>query len=173
MRPIVVPLPHFNHRPPGTVIDTLVIHAMYAPDCGTDGQFAEINCRALLDANKVASHYAIDRVGSVINYVTPADRAWHAGVSRMPFPHDAREGVNDFSIGVELIASPTSGFTDPQYEQLAFLTEELCRTFPIQAIVGHEEIAPGRKTDPGPLFDWRRYLTSLSRPFTTLHQSSL
>ena len=146
-------LPHFNSRPPGTAIDTIVIHSIYAP-----GSIAPLSAQSvitLLDQNCVASHYAIDRSGSLWTIVPENLRAWHAGESRMPFNDDERTNVNDFSVGVELLARPDQHFSAAQYSALRTLCFELMMRYPIRAIVGHDQIAPARKTDPGKLFNWQ------------------
>lgn len=148
------PLPHFNERPEGTVVDTLVIHSIYAPN--SPDIFHPSMCIALLDENKVASHYLIDREGDIVSLVDIRHRAWHAGPSKMPFTDDNREEVNDFSIGIELIGGETTGFTDKQYDSLINLIAELKERHPLTTIIGHDTIAPDRKIDPGPCFEWNR-----------------
>lgn len=128
--------------------------------------------KAIFEAYGVSSHYAIARDGTVIRFVPDNDRAYHAGRSTMPT--DGREGVNDFSIGIELMAShpnddPTvktkeDAYTEAQYESLNKLIAQLCNDHGIDAVVGHDEIAPGRKTDPGPLFQWDRVRTEDYKP---------
>ncbi|MHC4166556.1 MAG: N-acetylmuramoyl-L-alanine amidase [Planctomycetota bacterium] len=123
-------------------------------------------CKAIFLAYGVASHYLIARDGKVIQLVEDNDIAYHAGRSKMP-GDGAREGVNTFSIGIELISShpdddpavesnPSEAYTAAQYQALDTLLGILCRKHDIKKIVGHDEIAPGRKKDPGPLFDWKR-----------------
>lgn len=153
------PLPHFNDRPQTFAIDTLVVHSMYAKD-HADPTSLEA-CRTVLDACQVSAHYLIARSGEVWKLIDEDKRAWHAGVSKMPFSDDDRENVNHFSIGIELLATETSGFTPEQYESLTRLTLDLLSRHAITSIVGHENIAPGRKTDPGPFFDWPRYRAAL------------
>ncbi|NYT79088.1 1,6-anhydro-N-acetylmuramyl-L-alanine amidase AmpD [Alcaligenaceae bacterium] len=101
----------------------------------------------------VSAHFFIRRDGSVIQFVPTSLRAWHAGVSQ--FEH--RERCNDFSLGIELEGTDTTPFTDEQYSTLNRLTHVLRTRHPLRAVRGHEHIAPGRKTDPGPCFDWARY----------------
>ena len=88
----------------------------------------------------------------------------------MPFGDDSRESVNAFSIGVELVATETSGFTKMQYKHLATLTMDIVARHPIKAILGHDHIAPGRKTDPGPNFDWTHYRQELKNLGIVLDQ---
>lgn len=128
--------------------------------------------KAIFEAYGVSSHYAIARDGTIVRFVPDNDRAHHAGRSTMPT--DAREGVNAFSIGVELMAShpaddptvktPEDAYTEAQYNSLNQLIEFLCAKHGITAVVGHDEIAPGRKNDPGPLFQWERVRTPDYRP---------
>ena len=98
----------------------------------------------------VSSHFFIRRDGSLIQFVPCTKRAWHAGVSKW----EGREKCNDFSIGIELEGSDFEAFEPKQYDTLKLLIESLKITYPIQSVVGHSDIAPGRKTDPGPYFNW-------------------
>ncbi|WOO42991.1 N-acetylmuramoyl-L-alanine amidase [Rubellicoccus peritrichatus] len=122
--------------------------------------------KAIFVAYGVSAHYIIDRDGTIYQLVPDEWVAWHAGVSKMPSPDD-REMVNTFSIGIELLAThpdddpsvkadPENAFTEAQYASLEQLMEKLTTEYPITAVVGHDEIAPDRKKDPGPLFDWSR-----------------
>ena len=106
-----------------------------------------------LEGVRVSAHYLIRRDGTLIQYVDPDKRAWHAGVSSWK----GRERCNDFSIGVELEGADDVPFTEHQYATLASLTKDLFARFGTLDIAGHSDIAPGRKTDPGPWFDWERY----------------
>jgi AmpD protein len=106
--------------------------------------YAEIYTR------KVSSHFLIRRDGKLIQFVSCLERAWHAGVSSW----SDRERCNDFSVGIELEGSDFEAFEPAQYHALKELIASLTSTYPIQAIVGHSDIAPIRKTDPGPYFDW-------------------
>ena len=99
---------------------------------------------------KVSSHFFIRRDGSLIQFASCLARAWHAGVSNW----QGRERCNDFSIGIELEGSDFEAFEPHQYETLKSLINALKQAYPIQAITGHSDIAPDRKTDPGPCFDW-------------------
>ena len=99
---------------------------------------------------KVSSHFFIRRDGSLIQFVPCTKRAWHAGISKW----EGREKCNDFSIGIELEGSDFEAFEPKQYDTLKLLIESLKITYPIQSVVGHSDIAPGRKTDPGPYFNW-------------------
>ena len=149
------PLIHANDRPAGTAVDTLIIHSLYAKDNADALSLAA--CYAVLDACQVSAHYLISRDGEVWNLVEEDKRAWHAGVSKMPFSEDTRENVNHFSVGIELICDENTDFSAEQYESLALLTFDIMSRHPIGNILGHEHIAPGRKVDPGPRFDWPRY----------------
>jgi AmpD protein len=101
----------------------------------------------------VSAHFVIDRAGHITQFVSCDARAWHAGVSQ----HAGREQCNDFSIGIELEGTDTLAYTAAQYTALATLTECLRTRYPLTAVRGHCDIAPERKTDPGPAFDWLRY----------------
>jgi N-acetyl-anhydromuramoyl-L-alanine amidase len=146
---ILRPLPHWNERPAGMLIDTLVVHSM------TPGESCSPEeCVQLLDQHEVAAHYFITREGELWQSVSEEKRAWHAGESCLPFSDDSRVGVNDFSIGVELITPPDHTFLDVQYLALEKLIREIATRYPLRNIVGHDHIAPQRKTDPGIHFDW-------------------
>lgn len=101
---------------------------------------------------KVSSHFLIRRTGELIQFVSCEHRAWHAGQSQW----QGRERCNDFSVGIELEGSDMEVFEDMQYVTLQMLIKALKNRYPIRHIVGHSDIAPGRKTDPGPFFDWQR-----------------
>jgi AmpD protein len=101
---------------------------------------------------KVSAHFLIRRDGSLIQFVSCLDRAWHAGVSNW----QGRERCNDFSVGIELEGSDFEAFAPAQYQTLNNLIAGIKKAYPIQSIVGHSDIAPGRKTDPGPYFDWQQ-----------------
>jgi N-acetyl-anhydromuramoyl-L-alanine amidase len=109
---------------------------------------------------KVSSHFLIRRDGTLIQFVSCLNRAWHAGVSNW----HGRERCNDFSIGVELEGSDFDPFDAAQYLTLKMLIASLISAYTIQAIVGHSDIAPGRKTDPGPYFDWGQVNTIIGKP---------
>ena len=159
-----VPSPNCDDRPPGTSVELLVIHAISLPP----GQFGGDDIDRLftnrldpeahpyfatISALRVSAHCLIRRDGTLHQYVPVGRRAWHAGVSNW----GGRERCNDFSLGIELEGCDEQPFTDAQYRVLAELTRVLQQACPIADIRGHAEIAPGRKTDPGPLFDWARY----------------
>jgi AmpD protein len=161
--------PHCDARPPGIEIDLLVVHNISLPprvyggdaiidlflgrlDCGADPYFDSL--RGL----RVSAHFLIRRDGELLQFVPCAKRAWHAGVSAFM----GRERCNDFSIGVELEGSDFDPFEPPQYEVLAALTRTLRTRYPLPFVAGHSDIAPGRKTDPGPFFDWVRYRAAVA-----------
>lgn len=143
-------------------VDTIVIHSLYNPN--STEPFSITACKAVLDQYEVSSHYLIDRSGVVWQLVPETYQAWHAGVSTMPAP-DGRTGVNAFSIGVELIANETSGYTDVQYQSVALLSAQIMSRLPISYVVGHSDIASDRKTDPWK-FDWSKFETSLKNQTT-------
>jgi AmpD protein len=162
--------PYFDARPDPADISLLVVHNISLPqgcfggphvsdlfsgriDYNADPSFADL--RGL----KVSSHFFIRRDGRVIQYVSANDRAWHAGRSCF----QGREKCNDFSIGVELEGSDYVPFAPAQYAALAALTLALRRHYPLTDVQGHEHIAPGRKTDPGPCFDWDFYRALLNK----------
>ncbi|MER0169438.1 MAG: 1,6-anhydro-N-acetylmuramyl-L-alanine amidase AmpD [Nitrosomonas sp.] len=160
--------PNCDERPPGTEINLLVIHNISLPpdEFGGNGVIELFTNRIdpaahpyyqALQGLKVSVHFFIRRDGALIQFVPCSQRAWHAGVSCW----QGKERCNDFSIGIELEGSDTTPFTDAQYTELIALTQCLCQRYPIQNIAGHSDIAPGRKTDPGPWFDWQRYTGSL------------
>ncbi|MDV6346797.1 1,6-anhydro-N-acetylmuramyl-L-alanine amidase AmpD [Nitrosomonas sp. Is35] len=162
--------PNCDERPAGTEISLLVIHNISLPpdEFGGDGVIElftnQIDPQAhpyyqTLQGLKVSAHFFIRRDGTIIQFVPCMQRAWHAGVSQW----QGRERCNDFSIGIELEGSDTTPFTDAQYTALAALTQCLCDHYPVKDIAGHSDIAPGRKTDPGPCFDWRRYTADVNR----------
>ena len=163
--------PNYNARPDGLVIDLLVIHCISLPegqygtgyikdlflnrlDCSAHPSFAD------LQDLKVSCHFVIDRQGHTTQYVATTDRAWHAGVSSF----QGRENCNDYAIGIELEGTDHTAFTDEQYAELNRLIAAIQQQHPAitsSRIVGHSDIAPGRKTDPGKCFHWSQIVTSL------------
>lgn len=161
------PSPNYGDRPPEVDISLLVIHNISLPA----GQFGGAYIRALfcnqLDCDihpdfadlrglQVSAHLLISREGELCQFVSFNDRAWHAGVSVF----DGRPNCNDFSIGIELEGADDVPYTDKQYESLCRVTRALQYHYPLitcERIVGHSDIAPGRKTDPGEAFDWHYY----------------
>jgi N-acetyl-anhydromuramyl-L-alanine amidase AmpD len=153
-----LPTDQFEDRPEGTIIDTLIIHSMHNPEA--KDRFSALSCKECLDRHCVSSHYLIDLKGTVWQSVPEEKKAWHAGISQMP--EDGREGVNNFSIGIELIGSEDTDFTEAQYISLALLTKDILSRHPLQYIYGHCDVAPGRKTDPWGL-NWSRYRRDILR----------
>ncbi|MBS1219855.1 MAG: N-acetylmuramoyl-L-alanine amidase, family 2 [Proteobacteria bacterium] len=165
-----LPSPNCDARPEGTAIELIVIHNISLPPGVFDGD-AVIDLftnRLDWDAHpyyqgirgiQVSAHFFIRRDGTLIQFVPCARRAWHAGVSRWR----GRERCNDFSLGIELEGCDDRPFEDAQYARLAWLVADLRRRYPIEDIVGHSDIAPGRKTDPGPCFDWPRLRRLIGR----------
>ena len=160
--------PNFDERPGGCVITLVVIHNIsLPPDDFTGDGVIDLFTNTLdpeahpyyqrLGGLKVSTHFFIRRSGETIQFVSCEKRAWHAGESRW----QDRSRCNDYSIGIELEGSDCLPFTDMQYVALVGLTRTLQETYPIRDIVGHSDIAPGRKTDPGPCFDWDRYRVGL------------
>lgn len=157
------PSPNFDARPDGAQVRLVVIHAISLPPGEFGGCFVTdffLN-RLACDAHpyfesvahlKVSAHFLIRRDGSLVQYVSCSDRAWHAGVSSW----NGVPRCNDFSVGIELEGCDDQPFEEPQYKTLRSLIRLMQRAFPVDAIVGHSDIAPGRKTDPGPCFDWKR-----------------
>ena len=159
-----IPSPNCDDRPAGCAIDLLVIHHISLPPgtFGGPGILELFGNRldpaahpdyAVLAGLRVSSHFLIRRDGELVQFVPCAKRAWHAGESSWK----GRERCNDFSIGIELEGTGETPFTDAQYRKLAELTRALQERYPISDIAGHSDVAPGRKHDPGPHFDWVRY----------------
>lgn len=157
--------PNFDERPDGCAIDMVVIHNISLPpnQYGGDGIIqlftnqlnpAEHPYYATIYQAKVSAHFLIRRDGSLIQFVPCEQRAWHAGASHWL----GRDRCNDFSIGIELEGSDYEAFTEAQYQTLNHTLACLEKTYPIQHIVGHSQIAPERKTDPGPFFEWQRII---------------
>ena len=155
--------PNFDARPDNCSIEMAVIHNISLPPNKYGGSgiiqlftnclnpnehpyYAEIYTR------KVSSHFLIRRDGEIVQFVSTLQRAWHAGVSNW----QGRERCNDFSVGIELEGSDFDAFANAQYQSLNSLLNCLKKSYPIQHIVGHSDIAPDRKTDPGPYFDWQK-----------------
>lgn len=160
------PSPNFDVRPVGAVVDLLVIHNISLPPGQFGGSFIAdlfgncLDCDAhpyfdRLRQLRVSAHFLIQRDGAVLQFVSGNARAWHAGASAF----DGRTCCNDFSIGVELEGSDFEPFLPVQYGALVTLTHALQARYGLRDVAGHEHIAPGRKTDPGPFFDWTAYRT--------------
>jgi len=164
--------PHWDARPAGVVPDLIVVHGISLPEgvfggpwidqlfCGNLPANAHASFRQIAGL-RVSAHAVIRRGGAVTQYVPFGERAWHAGRSR----HEGREACNDFSVGIELEGADTVPYEGAQYEALGQLIGALCAAYSSlrpQRVVGHSDIAPGRKTDPGPVFDWSRLRALLS-----------
>lgn len=159
--------PNQDARPAGVAVDTLVVHGItLPPGCFGHGQVDALFMNTLdptahpvypeIAQLRVSAHMLIARTGMLTQYVGFDDRAWHAGVSRF----DGRERVNDCAIGIELEGTDQCPYALAQYRRLAAVTAALLRHYPgmdRSRIVGHSDIAPGRKTDPGPAFDWAAF----------------
>jgi AmpD protein len=158
--------PNQDPRPDGTGLELIVVHGISLPPGGFGGPwidrlftnslppdghpyFAEVS------GLKVSSHVLIRRDGAITQYVPFTARAWHAGQSVF----EGRSACNDFSVGIELEGTDTTPYADVQYPVLATVVSALCRAYPGLSparIAGHSDISPGRKSDPGPAFDWVR-----------------
>ncbi|MFT3962583.1 1,6-anhydro-N-acetylmuramyl-L-alanine amidase AmpD [Propionivibrio sp.] len=158
-----VPSPNCDDRPEGEAVSLIVIHAISLPPSQFGGGDIERLFTNTLDPGahpyfagicvlRVSAHFLIRRDGEVIQFVSCDRRAWHAGVSRW----QGRERCNDFSIGIELEGCDELPFEDVQYARLVGLIGRICAYYPVVALAGHADIAPARKTDPGPCFAWRR-----------------
>lgn len=163
--------PYFDARPTGVLPELIVVHGISMPP----GEFGGPWIDRLFTGNlppethaffkeasrlRVSAHALIRRDGMIVQYVPFGQRAWHAGQSH----YRGRAGCNDFSIGIELEGTGETAYADPQYDQLAALVEALLAAYASLSgdhIAGHSDIAPGRKTDPGPSFDWERWRSIL------------
>lgn len=173
--------PNFSERLPEVHIELLVLHNISLPPGQYGGGFIEaFFCNSLCADDheyfleiaqlQVSAHLLIERSGEIIQFVPFDKKAWHAGKSAFM----GRENCNEFSIGIELEGSDDAPFTDEQYQALAQVTAMLKRQYPAirqDRIVGHSDIAPGRKTDPGPCFDWQRFHSLCSeQSVDTIHE---
>jgi AmpD protein len=163
--------PNHSERPVDTEISLLVIHNISLPPGQFGGPWiSDLFCNQLspdfhpyfagIWELRVSSHLLIRRDGDVLQYVPFNRKAWHAGKSEF----EGRAECNEFSIGIELEGTDEQPFTDFQYERLQLVTQLLLVAYPAltpERITGHSDIAPGRKTDPGPCFDWSRYRQAL------------
>lgn len=160
------PSPNVDMRAPDCQVSLLVLHNITLPPGEFGGPYIEALFTNRLDLNahpwferlrglRVSAHVVIWRDGSITQFASTDARAWHAGVST----HRGRERCNDFSIGIEIEGTDTVPYDDAQYATLAQLVPLLKSRYPLADIRGHEHIAPVRKTDPGPHFDWTRFAT--------------
>ncbi len=157
--------PHYDRRPSGIEIDTVVLHNISLPpltfgsNCVEDFFCGRLDCRqhealASLEGIRVSSHFFIRRNGEMVQFVSCNDRAWHAGLSSLL----GRRRCNDFSIGIEIEGTDFCPFEERQYQSLEGLLRAISHRYPVRYIVAHSDIAPTRKTDPGPYFDWGRLM---------------
>ncbi len=155
---------NYDQRPDNTVIDTIVIHHISLPEGKFGGRAIEdFFCNRLNPKDdpyyptiihlQVSAHFLIKRDGEVVQFVSTLHRAWHAGASNL----NGRERCNDFSIGIELEGTEDLPFEEKQYQALQKLIHEIELKHPISVIVGHSDISPGRKKDPGKFFDWQYF----------------
>src|SRR5712671_6981663 len=156
--------PHFDARPTGVLPELIVVHGISLPPGEFGGPWIDrlfVNTLpqdahpyfAEVGPLRVSSHLVVRRDGAVTQYVKFTDRAWHAGKSSF----EGREACNDYSIGIELEGTDTLAYEGAQYHTLSLVIAALCAAYPrlsADRVVGHSDIAPGRKTDPGPAFDW-------------------
>ncbi|MDQ6972985.1 MAG: 1,6-anhydro-N-acetylmuramyl-L-alanine amidase AmpD [Mariprofundaceae bacterium] len=163
--------PHHDARPDAADVDLIVLHAISLPD----GEFGMDHVEALFSGHldtqahasfaglaglRVSAHFVVDRAGRITQFVPLDQRAWHAGVSRW----QGREGCNDYSVGIEMLGDERRAFTVAQYRETARLCRALLLRLPKvsrQRIVGHQDVAPGRKWDPGRQWDWTHFRRSL------------
>ena len=168
-----IPSPNRDARPRGTAISLIVVHGISLPPGNFGGDdVARLFTNTLDPAAdpyyagiahlNVSSHFFIRRDGSLVQFVPCARRAWHAGASSWR----GRAACNDYSVGIELEGTDDLRYATPQYAMLARVARALCRRYPIRDMVGHSDVAPGRKTDPGPAFDWPRLGRLLGVPPT-------
>jgi N-acetyl-anhydromuramoyl-L-alanine amidase len=164
--------PHCDARPAGMVAELLVVHGISLPPGEFGGPWIDRLFTGTLPpeahpyfrelaATRLSAHALVRRDGAIVQYVPFGERAWHAGASQ----YRGRSTCNDFSVGVELEGTDDTPYTEPQYQQLAALAAALLAAYSslsAEHIVGHSDIAPGRKTDPGAAFDWPRFRALLS-----------
>ena len=161
-----VPSPNCDPRPPGRGIDLIVVHGISLPPGEFGGPYVEQlfcnrldpdthDCFRTIANLRVSAHLLVRRDGSLVQFVALSERAWHAGESCF----EGRTRCNDFSIGIELEGTDCTPYETVQYERLGSVCRALMHRWPAitaNRIVGHSDIAPRRKTDPGPAFDWQR-----------------
>ena len=164
--------PNFGPRPPGLPVTLALIHSISLPPGLYGGDAIERLFTNRLDWSahpyferirglEVSAHFLIRRDGAALQFVSIAERAWHAGRSAWR----GRDNCNDFSVGIELEGLEGEPFEDAQYERLVVLLTALAAALPaLEAVAGHEHVAPGRKLDPGPGFDWSRLRAALGWP---------
>jgi len=167
-----LPSPHYNTRPTGMDIDLIVLHAMSLPAGDFDMKYVEHLFLGSLDMAadpsfhalqgvQVSAHFVVNRQGDVTQFVACEHRAWHAGQSSW----QGREYCNDYAIGIEMIGDELRPFTQAQYKETACLCRTLMQKYPkitLERIVGHQDIAPTRKWDPGKQWDWHYFRNVLT-----------
>jgi AmpD protein len=167
------PSPHFGPRPQGARIDLVVLHSISLPPGQYGGPQIEQLFTGQLDWDahpyfqqirgmQVSAHFLVRRDGATLQFVSCDQRAWHAGPSHWR----GRDNCNDFSIGIELEGLEGDTFEPAQYHALAALMQALAVRYPLREVAGHEHVAPGRKIDPGPGFDWQALQQLLQWPTT-------
>lgn len=165
------PSPNFGPRPPGACIDLIVLHSISLPPGQYGGPGIEQLFTNTLDWDahpyfqtirglEVSAHFVVRRDGQLLQFVSCDDRAWHAGRSHWR----GRDNCNDDSIGVELEGLEGDTFTPAQYQALTAVCQALAQRYPIAHVAGHEHVAPGRKQDPGPGFDWAGWQATMGWP---------
>jgi AmpD protein len=165
-----VPSPNHDDRPAGSAVSLALLHSISLPPGHFGGDAIERLFTNRLDpaahpyfreicSLKVSSHFLVRRNGALVQFVPVHGRAWHAGASTWR----GRGRCNDFSIGIELEGTDEGPFAPAQYRRLVALLRALRRSLPLRDVAAHSDVAPGRKTDPGPRFDWPRVLRALSR----------
>ena len=165
-----MPSPNCDDRPAGIAVSLLIVHSISLPPGEYGGDAIERLFTNRLDprahpyfeeiaALKVSSHFLVRRDGELVQFVPLERRAWHAGVSSWR----GRPNCNDYSVGVELEGTEDGPFEQAQYERLGRLIQGLRAGLPLRDIAAHSDVAPGRKSDPGPRFDWARCLQDLAR----------
>jgi AmpD protein len=173
--------PHCDARPAGVAPELLVVHGISLPPGEFGGPWIDRLFTGTLPAEVhpyfkeiegliASAHALIRRDGQIVQYVPFGERAWHAGKSA----YQGRPGCNDFSIGVELEGADGTPYTDAQYEALTALTAALLACYAslsAEAVTGHSDVAPGRKTDPWPTFDWPRFRALLKERYVPLARS--
>ena len=172
--------PNFGARPAGVLPELVVVHSISLPPGVYGGDAIERLFTNRLDWNahpyyaqirglEVSSHFVVRRDGELLQFVSCDQRAWHAGASHWR----GRDNCNDFSIGIELEGLEGSTFEPAQYETLLVLLKRVARRYRISGLAGHEHIAPGRKHDPGPGFDWHRVVAALHWPRRCFPEGSM
>jgi AmpD protein len=162
---------HYDARPAGVVPDLIIVHGISLPPADFGGPWIDRLFTgslppdvhpffAAMAVGRVSAHALIRRDGEIVQYVPFGERAWHAGRSEF----QGRSACNDFSVGIELEGTDDAAYESAQYESLAALIQGLLAAYPTltrERVVGHSDVAPGRKTDPGALFDWGRLRASI------------